>query len=186
MLIQIFALIIRVVWIAIEFPYLRRHRTEATQDWDKQSGKFWDLANLIEPVGFVLAFAGIGTIKNASTAIRITGLVLLIVGIVIRGSAIRALGKYFTTSVVIKTDHRLIRHGLYKYLRHPAYTGTLMAHLGLGVAFANWFSLVLSTVPFFIAALYRMHVEDRALRETFGDEYVLYSASTKRLIPMVY
>ncbi|MCA1638381.1 MAG: isoprenylcysteine carboxylmethyltransferase family protein, partial [Acidobacteria bacterium] len=67
------------------------------------------------------------------------GLLSLLAGIIIRWTAIYSLGKYFTVTVLIKTDHRLIRSGLYKHLRHPAYAGTLLAHLGLGLSFSNWF-----------------------------------------------
>jgi protein-S-isoprenylcysteine O-methyltransferase Ste14 len=81
-------------------------------------------------------------------------------------------GMFFTTgTIVIKDDHRLIKTGLYRYLRHPAYAGALLAHLGLGLSFANWFSLGLSSIPFLVAAFYRMRVEDQVLKETFGEEY---------------
>jgi protein-S-isoprenylcysteine O-methyltransferase len=71
-------------------------------------------------------------------------------------------------------------------LRHPAYTGSLVAHLGLGLSFSNWFSLSLSFVPYLMAAMYRMHVEEQALREAFDEEYIAYSRNTKRLIAKVY
>ena len=71
-------------------------------------------------------------------------------------------------------------------MRHPAYTGALLAHLGLGLSFANGFSLAFSTIPFLVAAFYRMHVEDHALFNAFGDEYAKYASSTKRLIPKLY
>jgi len=110
----------------------------------------------------------------------------LILGIVVRWTAIRTLGKYFTGSVLIKDDHRLVRSGLYKYLRHPAYTGTLLAHLGLGLSFSNWFTLGFSSIPFIAVALYRMRVEEQALEEAFGSEYLAYSRTSKRLIPRIY
>jgi protein-S-isoprenylcysteine O-methyltransferase Ste14 len=186
MIIQIFAVVVRVLWLSLEFPYVRRHRIAPARNRDRHSGKLWDVANMVEPVGLVLGFVGIGQIEPANTLIQIVGLVLLIVGVFIRSSAIRTLGKYFTSTVTIKNDHRLIRNGLYKYIRHPAYTGALLAHLGLGLSFANWFSIGFSSIPFFVAAFYRMRVEDQALRETFGEDYLDYSASTKRLIPLVY
>jgi len=185
MIIQIIALVVRVLWLALEFPWVRRHRIRPSQNWDRQSAKIWDVANALEPLGLVLGFIGIGQI-TASTLIRSIGLVMLIAGIAIRWSAIRTLGKYFTGIVTIKNDHRLIRNGLYKHIRHPAYTGALLAHLGLGLSFANWFSIGFSSIPFFVAAFYRMRVEDQALRETFGEEFLDYSASTKRLIPLLY
>src|SRR5260370_35574807 len=84
---------------------------------------------------------------------------------------------------LILSHPRLIQNGMYKHLRHPAYAGALLAHLGLGLSFSNWISFGLSVVPFCVAVLYRMHVEERALREAFGDAYTSYSRWTKRLLP---
>lgn len=186
MMIPILAIIIRVSWLLVEVPYLRRYKVKPAKDWDKRSASLWDFANAIEPIGMILGFTNIGRIQTGSNLIRPVGIALLLGGIVIRWTAIYTLGKYFTGKVVIKDDHRLVRTGLYSHLRHPAYTGALVAHLGLGLSFSNWFSLTLSLVPYFVAALYRMQVEELALREAFGEEYVDYSKTTKRLIPRVY
>ncbi|HEX7956631.1 MAG TPA: isoprenylcysteine carboxylmethyltransferase family protein, partial [Pyrinomonadaceae bacterium] len=80
----------------------------------------------------------------------------------------------------------LLRAGLYRHVRHPAYTGALLAHLGLGLSFSNWWSLALSVVPYAVAAVYRIRVEERALAEAFGAEYEDYARGTKRLIPKVF
>jgi protein-S-isoprenylcysteine O-methyltransferase Ste14 len=133
-----------------------------------------------------IGFLGIGRMQFGSNYTGTLGITLLVAGITFRWAAIYTLGKYFTGTVLIKKDHQLIRGGLYKHLRHPAYTGALMAHLGLGLSFSNWFSLVLSVVPYVVAATYRMRVEEQALREAFGEEYLAYSRSTKRLIPKLY
>jgi protein-S-isoprenylcysteine O-methyltransferase Ste14 len=186
MLIPIIATALRLLYLLVEFPYLRRNRLRTKQNWDKHSAKLWDFANAIEPVGMILGFAGIGSMQTAPRMIGLIGLLLLILGYVIRSIAVHTLGKYFTGTVVIKSDHQLIRTGLYRHLRHPAYTGTLLAHLGLGLAFANWFSLLFSSIPFFLAAMYRMRVEERALTATFGAEYSSYCRTSKRLIPGVY
>jgi protein-S-isoprenylcysteine O-methyltransferase Ste14 len=186
MMISILATIIRASWILIEVPYLRRYKVKPAKDWDKRSASLWDFANALEPIGMVLGFTNIGSIQTGSNLIGPVGIALLLGGIVIRWTAIYTLGKYFTSKVVIKNDHRLVRGGLYKHVRHPAYAGALVAHLGLGLSFSNWFSLTLSVVPYFVAALYRMHVEELALREALGEEYVDYSRNTKRLIPRVY
>jgi protein-S-isoprenylcysteine O-methyltransferase Ste14 len=186
MFLPILATSIRLISLLIEYPYLWRHRIKPAQDWDRHSAKLWDAANVIEPVGMVLGFLGIGRIQTFPNVISSVGVVLLVAGITIRWTAIYALGKYFTGLVVIKTDHRLIRTGLYKHLRHPAYTGTLLMHLGLGLSFASWVSLGFSTIPYFAVALYRMRVEERALAKAFGAEYTAYAHSTKRLIPGLY
>jgi protein-S-isoprenylcysteine O-methyltransferase Ste14 len=186
MVIPISATVIRALWLVAEYPYLRRYKVKSAKDWDKHSAKLWDAANAIELVGMILGFIGVGRIQTETHLIGLLGLTLLLVGIAIRWAAIYTLGKYFTCAVLIKDDHRLVRKGLYKHLRHPAYTGTLVAHLGLGLSFSNWFSIALSFVPYFIAALYRMQVEEQALKDAFGAEYENYSSATKRLIPKVY
>jgi protein-S-isoprenylcysteine O-methyltransferase Ste14 len=134
----------------------------------------------------ILGFAGIGRIHTSGNFIGISGITLLLAGIAFRWAAIYNLGEYFTGTVLIKGGHRLVRTGLYKRLRHPAYTGALVAHLGLGLSFSNWFSLALSVVPYFAAAMYRIRVEEQALIEAFGEEYITYARNTKRLIPKVY
>lgn len=186
MRIPIIATIIRALWILIEYPYVRRYRVKPAKDWDRHSARLWDAANAIEPAGMALGFTSIGRMQTRGNLIAAFGLTLLFAGIIIRWTAIYALGKYFTGTVLIKEDHRLIQSGLYKHLRHPAYAGSLLAHLGLGLAFSNWFSLGLSLIPFSIAALYRMQVEEQALREVFGEAYISYSKGTKRLIPKLY
>lgn len=186
MTIQILATVLRVGWLIIEVPYLRRFKISSRKDWDRHSGQFWDFANAIEPIGMILGFAKIGKIQTGSNLIAPFGLSLLVAGVAIRWTAIHTLGKYFTSTVVIRDDHRLIRGGLYKHLRHPAYTGALVAHFGLGLSFSNWFSLALSFVPYLLAAAYRIHVEEQALTAAFGEEYLDYSRNTKRLIPKLY
>jgi len=186
MMIPILATLLRALWVIIEVTYLRRFKVNPGKDWDRRSGQFWDFANAIEPIGMILGFARIGNIQTGSNLIAPFGLSLLVAGVAIRWTAIYTLGKYFTSTVMIRDDHRLIRAGLYKHLRHPAYTGALVAHLGLGLSFSNWFSLALSFVPYLVAAGYRIHVEEQALNEAFGEEYLDYSRNTKRLIPKLY
>jgi protein-S-isoprenylcysteine O-methyltransferase Ste14 len=186
MMIPILATAIRALWLILEYPYLRRYKIKPAKDWDKKSAKLWDVANAVEPVGMILGFTNIGRIQTGSDFFGLLGLALLLLGITVRWTAICTLGKYFTGTVLIKEDHRLVRNGVYKYLRHPAYTGALVAHLGLGLSFSNSFSIALSFAPYFVAAMYRMHVEEQALTEAFGEEYLEYSRRTKRLIPKVY
>ena len=186
MFLPILATVIRLLWVFIEYPYLRRYRVQPTKDRDRNSAKAWDIANLIEPVGMILGFTTVGRIHIGTNLIGWVGLIFLVAGITIRWTAVYSLGKYFTGTVLIRNDHRLIRSGLYKYLRHPAYAGGLLAHLGLGLSFSNWFTLGFSSIPYLLAASYRMRVEEQALREAFGVEYLEYSKTVKRLIPKLY
>ena len=113
-------------------------------------------------------------------------LALLVAGLTIRWGAILTLGRLFNTTVAIHGDHRIIRHGLYSRVRHPSYSGLLLAFAGLAVAFGNWFGLVVIMLPIGAALAYRIRVEENALHEAFGAEYSEYAVSTKRLIPWIY
>jgi protein-S-isoprenylcysteine O-methyltransferase Ste14 len=185
-MILIIAAVIRIAWVAIEVPYLRRFRVRPGQDWDNRSATIWDIANAIELFGLILGFFGIGRINGLPRFVPVIGLLLLMIGITIRWTAIVTLGRFFTSVVTIRKDHQIIDNGIYNYIRHPAYTGALLAHLGLGLAFGSWVSLSLSVLPFLVAALYRMQVEEKALSQTFGEDYANYMERTHRLIPGVY
>lgn len=115
-----------------------------------------------------------------------TGLLVMLAGLVVRLEAIRQLGRYFSVDVAIQQEHRVIRSGLYALVRHPSYTGMLLAFLGLGIALGNWLSLALAVLPTTAVILYRIAVEERALVAQFGGEYERYREQTSRLIPGIY
>ena len=114
------------------------------------------------------------------------GLILFVFGLIIRWVAIIHLGRFFTVNVAIADDHQLITTGPYRYVRHPSYTGTLLIFLGFGLCTLNFFSLAAIFLPITAAFLWRMHVEETALREAFGGSYGTYAAHTRRLIPLVW
>ena len=114
------------------------------------------------------------------------GLIFIILGIILRFIIIRSLGKYFTVDVTIRQDHKIKKEGFYKYLRHPSYAFSLLTSLGLGLYLNNWISVVLALAPPFLAFSYRIKVEERALIEQFGEEYLEYRRKTKKFIPFVY
>ncbi|UTX47341.1 isoprenylcysteine carboxylmethyltransferase family protein [Chryseobacterium sp. MA9] len=114
------------------------------------------------------------------------GELLIVIGILFRYMIIRSLGKYFTVDVTIRQDHKIKKEGFYKYLRHPSYAFSLLTSLGLGLYLNNWLSLIFAFVPPFLAFAYRIKIEEQALVERFGDEYLEYRKSTKKLIPFIY
>jgi protein-S-isoprenylcysteine O-methyltransferase Ste14 len=114
------------------------------------------------------------------------GLVLFVLGLIVRWIAIIHLGRFFTVNVAIAKDHQLITTGPYRYVRHPSYTGTLLIFLGFGLCMLNIFSLAAVFLPITAAFLWRMHVEEKALLGAFGERYQSYIASSHRLIPYLY
>lgn len=179
---------VSLIWVFSEIVLARlKHSDTAGTKQDKSSLRIlWSTIILAITAGYLLALFRVGTLPGVSYFAAISGLVLILVGLAVRWIAILTLWKFFTVDVSIANDHRLVNTGLYKLVRHPAYTGSLISFLGLGVVFSNWLTLLVIFVPITIAFVYRIKVEEKALIAFFGDQYVRYCGTTKRLIPGIY
>jgi len=113
------------------------------------------------------------------------GLALMVAGVGIRVLARRALHGRFSYALRLVKGHELVQEGIYRYVRHPGYTGDLLFHFALTMALSSLrgFLVMLLLIPCFV---YRMGLEERMLLERFGETYRQYMARTKRLIPFIY
>jgi len=85
---------------------------------------------------------------------------------------------------VVKEGHALIRSGPYAHVRHPIYTGILLAFLGTAVSIGEWRALL--AVPFaLLAFVLKSRLEEGRMRQTFP-EYEQYQRETAALIPFIY
>ncbi len=125
------------------------------------------------------------TIRPGAVAFA-AGLVILLAGVALRGWSFKTLGGYFTFAVMVSSDQPVIEKGPYRLLRHPGYTGLLLAFAGLGLTSANWAGLAAMTLLPLAVILWRIHVEEGALLTTLGDRYRRYAAQHKRLVPLVW
>jgi protein-S-isoprenylcysteine O-methyltransferase Ste14 len=114
------------------------------------------------------------------------GMVILLGGLVLRGWSIKTLGEYFTGRVMVSADQPVVTVGPYRLLRHPSYTGLLLAFTGVGLASANWAGLAAMFLLPAAAIQWRIHAEERALMSSLGDRYRAYAAERKRLIPLIW
>ena len=113
------------------------------------------------------------------------GILLIILGIILRQLSMAILGRYFSGVVGVQKDQKVIEKGPYKYVRHPSYTGALMIFIGLGLALQSLAAVLTLIVLFIIAYGFRIHVEEKALISELGEPYIDYKKRTKRLIPYV-
>jgi protein-S-isoprenylcysteine O-methyltransferase len=116
----------------------------------------------------------------------VTGVILFVAGLLLRWWAIITLGRFFTVDVVIEKDHEVVERGPFRLVRHPSYTGVLLAFVGFALTLRNWAALLIILVPIFAVFLRRMNVEEDALSRALGSRYVDYMRRTKRLVPFVY
>lgn len=116
----------------------------------------------------------------------LAGIVLFVAGLVLRWWAIITLGRFFTVDVTIEKDHELVERGPFCVVRHPSYTGVLLAFVGFALSLRNWAALLVILLPIGAAFIHRMNVEEDALSRALGRRYADYMKRTKRLVPLVY
>jgi protein-S-isoprenylcysteine O-methyltransferase Ste14 len=181
-------IVLSTIWLSSEIILARAKRAGGGPGGlDRSSLRVLWIAIAVSITGGVmLGMQRFGHIPGDPVPLQIAGMVLILCGIIIRWIAILSLKEHFTVDVAIGKDHRIVRKGLYGYIRHPAYAGSLMSFLGLGVYFANYLSLVVIFIPILAAFMYRIRVEEKALIDAFGEEYRGYQAETKRLVPGMY
>jgi protein-S-isoprenylcysteine O-methyltransferase Ste14 len=121
-----------------------------------------------------------------SPHLLLLSLILLVAGLVVRIAAILTLGRSFTANVATRATQTIVRHGLYRFVRHPSYLGMEIIFLAIGIHARNWMCLAVCFIPTTAAVLWRIHVEEMALRSFFGAQYDEYSRTTKKLIPGLY
>ena len=114
------------------------------------------------------------------------GVLIAWVGLLLRWWSFVSLGEYFTVVVKTSGDQPVVDRGPYRVLRHPSYTGLLLACAGGGLMLGNWVSTAGVVGVVLAALIYRLRIEERALEAAMGDRYREFAASRARLIPYVW
>ena len=95
------------------------------------------------------------------------------------------LGTNWSGSVTVKQDHTLVRRGPYRMVRHPIYTGLLLAFAGSALARGEWRGL-LAVLIAWLALWRKWRLEERWMAETFGPAYSDYAARTPAIFPRIF
>jgi protein-S-isoprenylcysteine O-methyltransferase Ste14 len=114
------------------------------------------------------------------------GLPLLIAGLIIRWIAILQLGRSFTVDVAINEKARLKTDGIYGRVRHPSYLGLLTIVIGFSSMMSSLYSFLVLVIPVLIAILYRISVEEKLLIREYGNSYIEYMKTSRKIIPGIY
>jgi protein-S-isoprenylcysteine O-methyltransferase Ste14 len=187
--VRIIWLCICLVWIVAEIQLSRRSKLDQQQDrLGERRSQTWLWLSVSSSLLFALLFKTLAWLPIPLDYLlrQVLGLLLCLGGLGLRYWAIIALGKFFSTHVLIIQQHELIVLGPYRWLRHPAYSGLLLALAGAGLAMGDWLALALMTVAPFYAFHARIAIEEKMLREKFGADYSAYAKNTYKLIPLLY
>lgn len=114
----------------------------------------------------------------------IAGCCLTALGLAIRVYCVRYLGNAFTANLSSGERHTLATTGPYRLVRHPSYTGSILALVGLSAAFASLCGILLTTSCATAVYLYRIKLEEAILIEKFGADYNNYKSKTRALLPL--
>ena len=177
------------VWIASEMfgavlvPRLRGRCGATRVRRDRGSGALIILTVFIS-IGLALSFgySGVGVLPDW---VFYPGIFLMLLGVLVRQWAIAVLGRFFSLTVRVATDHRVVTRGPYRLVRHPSYTGVLITFIGLGLAVQSLGGLLVLLGVFSLSYGYRIRVEEKTLLSELGQDYASYMKRTKRLIPFL-
>jgi protein-S-isoprenylcysteine O-methyltransferase Ste14 len=165
------------LWLILEVPVT--FRRSAVPPADSRTLLPYALARLC-----LVTSAAVGPLPwTRWSPMLIIPVVLFALGVAIRHLAIRTLGRFYSHHVMRQDGHQVVTHGPYRVIRHPAYAGMLLAHIGFTAFFLNPVSMV-AFVLLAAAVIYRILVEEGPLWVIPG--YPDYAIGRARLLPGVW
>lgn len=164
----------------------QRSKGKVTSSGDKASlGILYGLITVGYALSFSIGATKTGRVYPWNTFFAI-GITLIALGLIIRVHSILTLKQFFTYSVAIMENQKIIETGLYKVIRHPGYLGQLIIFLGISTSLSNWLSVLAMIIPVTLGYLYRIKVEERFMIKQLGEAYLNYRTRTKRIVPLIY
>lgn len=172
-----------------EYRIVNRARADARKEGSKDAGSIrvimatsWFALLIAFPAAWISS-----TVIAPETRIPVYyfGVLLMVLGSLLRRLCWRTLGSHFTGDVRAAADQPVIQTGPYRFVRHPSYTAGMMMFVGIGFALTNWVSVGILLLVTIVAYGYRVRVEERALLAEIGAPYREFTRTRKRFIPFV-
>src|SRR5436190_1159992 len=107
------------------------------------SAMWWPAIGIAVTAATFRRFGGI----RAGGMLNALGFLLCTAGVVLRYWARRTLGQFFTIGIVAQRNHRVVRDGPYRLIRHPAYLGLVLFYVGFPLLTGHWPGLVILSTP---------------------------------------
>ncbi|MEW6606206.1 MAG: isoprenylcysteine carboxylmethyltransferase family protein [bacterium] len=121
--------------------------------------------------------------KNPNLIITAIGLIMYISGLLLRRWAVKTLNEFWSLHIEIKQNHKLIKDGPYKYVRHPNYLASLFKGFGFALIPNSYYMVVYIIAVFVPIRLIRIWIEEKELIKEFGQEYLDYKKEVPLFIP---
>jgi len=177
-------------WYIIRYPYARRAKkirvSKSLFDW-RESGilAFALLGLLVIPAAYALIGFPARLNRPFIPAVAWLGLVPLCAALWLFRRSHVDLGRNWSISLEIRERHALVKTGVYRFIRHPMYTSFFLLGLAQMLLLSNWLTGASGLIG--AGALYALRVrrEESLMLECFGNDYRVYMAHTKQLIPWI-
>lgn len=141
-------------------------------------------ATVLVAAALIVAPVGTGLPRSLDTAVSAFGLVLALLGLLLRGWAIRSLAGLFSPHLEVRREHHLVVSGPYRLIRHPGYTGALLLFVGLALTLHR--SLALAAVAVLAVAVFRRTTREELLLErSLPAAYAAYRTTAGRFLPRI-
>jgi protein-S-isoprenylcysteine O-methyltransferase len=179
------------MWLFLTFVWLvTAITTKPTVQKQSYPSRFWQIG--ITALGAFLVFS-----KSAGTAWLDTRLLPSTIGMARSGFAITCLGIAFgvwarltlgnnwSGSVTLKQNHTLVCRGPYRIVRHPIYTGLLIASAGTALQYGHlrhFLGVLVIGFGFWLKSL----TEEQFLVQHFGSQYLSYRQHVRALVPFIF
>jgi len=180
-----------VLWVLVEIvnggiiPILRRsHRDVIKKDNRSTLSNYLLRLSLFGSVVIAIVLV-IQNIAMLPDWFFLPGIGIIVIGIIVRQWAMLILGRYFTITVSVHKNQKVVDYGPYQYIRHPSYLGISLIVIGIGVALGSWVGILVILLMYGSTIWYRMNIEEKLLVSELGDDYIQYMKRTKRLIPFI-
>jgi len=183
-------IIVGLGWVVFTVAHVLRKKVPGTEDHKRDRAFLPGI--VMQMAGYALVFSirrpFVSAIGGDSLGINIAAALLTLflivssVWIVIR--AIQVLGKQWSLAARVLKGHELIVEGPYGMVRHPIYTGMLGMLIASGLAVSRWWAIVAGVTVFIIGTLIRVRIEERLLRDQFGELHDKYVERVPAILPI--
>jgi len=179
-----------IAMVAIRAPHGRRSRAiRIARSW-KNTREVVLLT--LAWIGFLLPLIWVASpvFSFAEYALRpgplVAGVVCFVAGLWWFYRSHADLGAYWSVTLEVRENHRLITHGTYRLVRHPMYSALFLCAIGQALVLPNWVAGPSYLLALVILFAFRVGAEEKMMLETFGNEYAAYVTRTKRLVPRLW
>lgn len=111
------------------------------------------------------------------------GVILILLALLVFWRSHADLGLNWSPSLEIRTEHKLITNGIFKYIRHPMYASQWIWVIAQPLLLQNWLAGFLDLLVFILFYVLRVRAEEQMMLDTFGNEYREYMNKTGAIFP---